>query len=301
MVPPMRKVAGALVLLLFASCAMSMDQGSVRPSALQTTTSPSPSGGPPPVDTALLRFAVIGDFGSGFEEQYRLAQRMCIWRRGDPFNLVITTGDNIYNAGEPENFEPKFFRPYECLFDAGVRWRAVLGNHDVGTNNGRPELDEPAFGMKRRNYVVRKKGVRFVMWNSTDPNRDWLRRNVGAEPGDRWTVVSFHHPVFTPGPHGNTPGFSPSLPRLFARKGVDLVVNGHDHLYARMPPKRRVRYVVTGGGGAGMYDCLDPSITEVCIERHHFLYVVARPEKLIVRAVPISGGPIDRFTTRGRD
>lgn len=299
----MRRVATVLVVLVVVtSCAVAGDQGGVAPSALQTTASPSPTGtAAPPRDTALMRFAVIGDFGSGFEPQYQLGQRMCFWRQDHPFDLVITTGDNIYDRGEPEHFDEKFFQPYDCLFDAGVRWRAVLGNHDVLTDNGRPELEEPAFGMKGRNYVVRKKGVRFVMWDSTDPNRKWLRKNLGTEPGDRWTVVSFHHPVFTPGPHGDTPGFRPSLPRLFARKGVDLVLNGHDHLYALMPPKRKVRYVVTGGGGAGTYDCLRPETTEKCIERHHFLYVVARAGKLTVRAIPPTGGEIDRFTTTGRN
>ncbi len=297
----MRRGAVSLVLVgafVASACAGAEPDEWVEPPVVGR---PAGTESPIPADTALLRFAVIGDFGSGFEEQYRLAERMCIWRRGDPFDLVVTTGDNIYDAGHPDDFPEKFFRPYDCLFDAGVRWRAVLGNHDVGTDNGRPELAEPAFGMRGRNYVVRKRGVRFVMWDSTTSNRRWLRRHLGEEPGDRWTVVSFHHPVFSPGPHGNTAGYRPGLPRLFARKGVDLVVNGHDHLYALMPPKRKVRYVVTGGGGAGLYGCQNPSIAEKCIERNHFLYVVVRPDQMIVRAVPISGGPIDYFRTQGRN
>ena len=299
----MRRAAAIALLLILGSCA----SGSARvgPDPAQTTPSPSPTETqvevPPPAEPVLLRFAVLGDLGSGFDEQFRVADRMCSWRDRHPFNLVITTGDNIYNAGEPENFDEKFFEPYDCLLRDGVRFRAVLGNHDIGTDNGRPELEEPAFGMKRRNYVVRKNGVRFVMWESNYSNREWLRKHLTEEPGDKWTVVSFHHPVFTPGPHGNTPGYAPSLPRLFRRKGVDLVVNGHDHLYAYMPPKRRVRYVVTGGGGAGLYDCENPAIAEVCIERHHFLYVTVGAHEMNVQAVPDSGKPFHAFVTKGRD
>ena len=299
----------ALVLLVLAACA-SAGGDTTQPLPLQTTetTSPSPSPTPsetqveppPPGEPTLLRFAVLGDFGTGGTEQYQVADRMCSWRANNPFNLVITTGDNIYQYGEPENFDTHFFQPYDCLLDAGVRFRAVLGNHDIGTDNGRPELEEPAFGMKRRNYVVRKNGVRFVMWESNYSNRDWLRRNVGAERGDRWTVVSFHHPVFSPGPHGGTPEYKPWLPRLFARKGVDLVVNGHDHLYARIPSKRRVRYLITGGGGAGLYGCDNPQSTEVCIEEHHFLYVTVTADEMVVRAIPRSGGPIDTVVVQGR-
>jgi len=300
-----RSIALLMVAVMTVACAGTASRrgdhiARESPGPLATGTPlPVPTETPVPDETRPVRFAVIGDFGSGFEEQYRLAGRMCRWHRSHGFNLVITTGDNIYDSGHPEDFGPKFFRPYDCLFDAGVRWRAVLGNHDVVTDDGRPELREPAFGMKARNYVLRKRGVRFVMWDSTTSDREWLRAHVGEETGDRWTVVSFHHPVFTPGPHGNTPGYRPGLPRLFARKGVDLVVNGHDHLYALMPAKRKVRYVVTGGGGAGLYPCEDPEIAAVCIERHHFLYTVVGDERIRVRAVPISGRPFHRFTTRG--
>jgi predicted phosphodiesterase len=291
--------AAALLLLIAVACAGS--SGGDRVDVAQTEspsvtpTDPPPSGGP------LLRFAVIGDWGSGSSQQMALADRMCSWRREHRFNLVITTGDNIYDAGEPEHFRDRFFRPYACLLNNGVRFRAVLGNHDIGTRNGRPELREDRFGMKGRNYVVRKNGVRFVMWESNYPDKEWLRRHLGEQRGDRWTVVSFHHPVFSPGPHGNMSGFSPSLPRLFRKKGVDLVVNGHDHLYALMPAKRRIRYVVTGGGGAGIYGCENPDVSEVCVERHHFLDVVAGEDRIVVRAVPISGPAFHTFATSGRD
>lgn len=296
----MRKVAALVLLFAVAHAGLGTNREQFGQTSASPYVTPSPTA-PPPSGGALLAFAVIGDFGAGSDEQFRIADRMCRWREKHPFDLVVTTGDNIYDAGERRYFRSRFFRPYRCLLNQGVRFRAVLGNHDLVTNNGRPEIREPAFGIKRRNYVVRKKGVRFVMWESTHANRRWLRKNLRAEPGDRWTVVSFHHPVFTPGPHGNTSGFAPSLPRLFARKGVDLVVTGHDHLYALMPAKRRVRYVVTGGGGAGLYGCDTPGVAEMCIERHHFLYVVAGDDRLVVRAVPMSGRPFHNFATSGRD
>lgn len=290
--------AAALLLLIAVACAPT---GSDRAEPAQSSPAVTPTATDPPPSGGALRFVVIGDWGSGSSEQQAIADRMCSWRDEHPYDLVVTTGDNIYDAGEPKYFRDRFFRPYSCLLNNGVRFRAVLGNHDIVTNNGRPELRERRFGMKGRNYVVRKNGVRLVMWESNYQNKEWLRQNLGEEPGDRWTVVSFHHPVFSPGPHGPTPGLAPSLPRLFRKKGVDLVLNGHDHLYALMPVKRGVRYVVTGGGGAGVYRCESPDKAEVCVERNHFLYVVAGRERIVVRAVPISGRPFHTFATSGRD
>jgi hypothetical protein len=245
---------------------------------------------------ALLRFAVIGDFGTGSSIQKEVANRMCRWRASHPFDLVITTGDNIYPDGAAQYFEPNFFQPYECLLDNGVSFHATLGNHDVATDNGAPELGEPAFGIPRRNYVFRNAGVRFVMVNSNAINRAWLRRATRAGARDSWTVVAFHHPVFSPGAHGSTPGFRPWMPRLFRSRGVDIVFNGHDHLYAVSKPIRRIRYVVTGGGGAGLYPCHDRWFSAVCRERHHFTYVRVGTEGIRVRAVPPEGKPFHVFT-----
>jgi Calcineurin-like phosphoesterase len=242
------------------------------------------------------RFVVIGDWGTGLESSDRVAARMCKWRKKHHYDLVLTAGDNIYPDGAASNFENNFFEPFSCLLEKGVQWRSALGNHDVVTDNGQPELDEPAFGMRGRNYVVRTSGVRFVIANSNDIRRKWLRRKLGAEDGDLWIVVSFHHPVFSPGEHGSTPGFADWMPKLFARKDVDLVVNGHDHLYAVTKPVRGVRYAVTGGGGASLYDCTDSEPKAVvCKSRHHFLSVRVTAEAMAVRAVTPAGKVLDRF------
>ena len=307
-----RAVAAVVATIVLAACAAesrprsdARQSASTEPAPATSTSSspaPSPSISRPPVEPSgvLLRFAVIGDFGTASRTQRDVAARMCKWRRNHPFDLVFTTGDNIYDVGDPDDFQEKFFDPYACLLDNGVRFRAALGNHDIRTDNGQPELDEPAFGMKGRNYVVRKNGVRFVIADSNYMNKTWLRRATAARPGDLWTIVLFHHPVYSAGTHGSTPAFKPDLPRIFRRRDVDLVLNGHDHLYAVTKPLREIRYVVTGGGGAGLYACSDPWFSATCRKRHHFSYVVVTPDRITLRAVPSRGRPFHRFTTRGR-
>lgn len=248
-----------------------------------------------------LRFAVIGDAGSGDAPQARVARRMCAHHKRAPFDLVVTTGDNVYPAGERRDFEDRFFKPYSCLLKRGVRWRATLGNHDYRTARGRPQLQEPAFGMKGRNYVVRKSGVRFVMADSNVLDRSWLKDATKSERGDRWTVVVFHHPVYSPSSeHGSTAGLRPSLPRLFRRSGVDLVLNGHDHIYSASKRLHRIRYVVTGGGGRDLYDCANSWFSATCMERHHFLMVRAGRKAIRVKAIPSSGPAFHTFQTSGR-
>jgi 3',5'-cyclic AMP phosphodiesterase CpdA len=306
-----KKLALALAALTLASCGV-FDDSSAEAECCEGAGAAQTSGGPLPTvslptgsaspEPAPFTFAVIGDFGTGDAVQRAVANRMCSWRDNHGFDLVFTTGDNVYPDGHPDRFEKNFYRPYECLTDNGVAFHAVLGNHDAQTDNGRPEIEDEAFGMSGRNYVVRANGVRFVMIDSNNVNMDFLRRATRTEEGDLWTVVAMHHPVYSPGDgHGSEPGFRPRLPRLFRKRGVDLVLQGHDHLYAVTKPLRGIRYVVTGGGGAGLYGCTTQSFSAKCEERHHFLYVTATPDELTVQAVPAKGKVFHTFSTSGVD
>jgi hypothetical protein len=248
-----------------------------------------------------FNFALIGDFGTGGAEQKAVAKRMCKWRAYHPFQDVFTAGDNVYDDGAKERFEARFFEPYSCLLDAGVMWHAVLGNHDIIANDGADELAEPSFGMKARNYVVRRNLVRFVMMDSNAVRMRWVKRHLRSEAGERWLVVVLHHPIYSPGTaHGSTPGFKKMFNRLFRRRGVDLVVSGHDHIYSVSKPIKKIRYLVTGGGGRNLYPCGEATYSAVCMPRHHFVYVHAGRTRLRVRAVPPKGPMFHRFLTQGR-
>jgi hypothetical protein len=248
----------------------------------------------------ILRLAVIGDFGDGTEAQAALGRQMCRWHRRHPFSIVLATGDNIYPDGSSQYFRSRFLKPYRCLHKRRVQWHAVLGNHDVMTDNGRPELNTAAFGMRGRNYLVRRKHVRMVFADSNQLNIRWLRRALRTKRRNRWTIVIMHHPVYSAGHNYPTPGFIPRLPRLFERRGVDLVLTGHDHLYSESRRIDGIRYVVTGAGGGNLHDCISRSFVKACHSRTHFLYVTAGPKRIRVRAVDTDGEIFARVRTKGR-
>jgi hypothetical protein len=77
-----------------------------------------------------VRFAVIGDTGTGLEPQAALAERLAQYHEAFPFEFVLMVGDNIYGAEKAEDYESKFAQPYKKLLDAGVKFHAALGNHD---------------------------------------------------------------------------------------------------------------------------------------------------------------------------
>jgi hypothetical protein len=139
------------------------------------------------------------------------------------------------------------------------------------------------------------------MADSNEMDRKWLRKGDEGEAALPLTIVAFHRPVISPGPHGATRSYR-RLPKLLGCRGVDLVLNGDDHLYARSRRIRGTRYVVTGGGGQRLYECRNPlpRFPRVCVERHHFLYVVAGRHKIRIRAVGAEPPLLDKFKIRRR-
>jgi hypothetical protein len=70
-----------------------------------------------------LKFAVVGDFGTGESSSYEVAAQMAAVRRRFPFELVLLVGDNIVGRqSEPSDFLAKFERPFDVLLTSGVRF-----------------------------------------------------------------------------------------------------------------------------------------------------------------------------------
>src|SRR5262245_60280468 len=60
-----------------------------------------------------LKFAVLGDFGTGGKPQYEMAAQMAKVHERFPFELVVTVGDNLYGGERPQDFKKKFEIPYK--------------------------------------------------------------------------------------------------------------------------------------------------------------------------------------------
>ncbi len=90
------------------------------------------------------------------------------------------------------------------------------------------------------------------------------------------------------------------LTPLFAEHGVDVVFNGHNHLYAYTPPGADgITWVTTGGGGGAIDDEGDfcrrwDAITETQFV-HHFLAVHVEDGRMLVRAIDLEGAELHRF------
>ena len=196
-----------------------------------------------------LRFAVMGDTGTGGKTQYDVARQMAQWRTKFPFEFVLMLGDNLYGGGSPRDYEQKFETPYKPLMDAGVKFYASLGNHDDANQRFYKNFNMNG----ERYYTFRPKpGIRFFALDSNYMDRAqlaWLQEELRSS-GSEWKIFYFHHPLYSSGDrHGSDEQLRAVLEPLFVEFGVSVVFSGHDHFYERIKPQKGIYYFVSGAGG----------------------------------------------------
>jgi 3',5'-cyclic AMP phosphodiesterase CpdA len=202
-----------------------------------------------PLKPDSVRFAAIGDMGTGKKPQYELADQMIAYRRLLPFEFVIALGDNIYGGHDPSDYETKFERPYKLLLDAGVTFYAVLGNHDTPN-----ERFYKLFNMNgQKYYTYKKSNIRFFALDSNymDPQQlAWLEKEL-QNSGSDWKICYFHHPLYSSAAfHGSATELRTLLEPLFVKYGVQVVFAGHEHVYERVKPQKGTYYFTEGASGS---------------------------------------------------
>jgi predicted phosphodiesterase len=252
-----------------------------------------------PVKPGSVRFAAIGDMGTGAPAQYQVAQRMLEYRQGFPFEFVIMLGDNIYGGKGPDDLRKKFELPYKPLLDAGVQFYAALGNHD-DTN----ERFYKPFNMNGQQYYSFKKGnVRFFVLDSDylDPKQlAWLEKEL-SNGGVDWKICYFHHPLYSSGGfHGSSTELRLVLEPLFVKYGVQVVFSGHEHLYERIKPQKGIYYFTEGASGELRAGDLRPTdLTAAGFDKDRsFLAIEISGDDLYFQAISRTGASVDSGSIR---
>ena len=291
-----RSIAFSVVAVLMAFCC----GGEVPAAGPPTAEAPKTLAEflvPLPNESASLKFVVLGDFGTGDRGQYDLAAQMARFHEGFKFEIVITVGDNMLGLERPQDFKVKFTDPYKPLLDAGVKFYAVLGNHD-----SREQPSYALFNMNGKLYYSFKapsEKVRFFMLDSTyrRPEQiDWLEKELKGSKDD-WKIAVFHHPLYSSGGrHGPDLTLRETLEPLFVQYNVSVAFAGHDHFYERIKPQHGIVHFVVGSGGRLALGDIDKrsAITAKGFDTNNaFLAVEISGDTMYFNAISSDGRVID--------
>jgi hypothetical protein len=253
-----------------------------------------------PAGPAAFTFAVVGDFGSGNANEAAVASLIGSWRP----DFVLTVGDNAYPDGSPGLLDRDIFRPYAAVMrESG--WFPALGNHDVKTDGGAPEL--------RAFHSLG--GERWYRFTWGDAGITVLDSDVSVAPGSPqlrfatralatsscFRFAAWHHPPWEPPGSAISPGLRRTIVPLVERDRVQVVFVGHLHAYARSEVRNGARYVAVGTGGAELDDDADKlTIPSVRVVQGSFgaLRVDVSGRTARFRYVRVDGAVRDAFTLR---
>jgi 3',5'-cyclic AMP phosphodiesterase CpdA len=142
-------------------------------------------------------------------------------------------------------------------FEAGGFLNAMIpsiptpGNHEYAkdnpedkaskrhlSKNWRPQFTLPQNGpegLEETCYFIDYQGTRIISLNSNEGPLSqvlWLDQVLSNNP-NRWTICTFHHPIFSTAKDRDNPEVRAAWKPLLDKYKVDLVLTGHDHTYGR--------------------------------------------------------------------
>jgi hypothetical protein len=224
---------------------------------------------------------------------------------------VFTAGDNVYYSGTPQEFT-------DCYDPSWGRHRArtrpAAGNHDYdtpgaagyyayfGANAGDPSTGYYSYDLGAWHVVVVNSNLGVAAGSA---QLQWLAADLAANP-TACTVAYWHHPRFSSGVYGNDASMQ-ALWEVLYDAGVDLVLNGHEHMYerfARQTPTgaldndRGIREIIVGTGGISLrpFGTIAANSQARDSDTHGVLRLSLYPTRYEWDFLPIAGGS---FTDSG--
>jgi tartrate-resistant acid phosphatase type 5 len=290
----------------FGASACSADQSGLPVRKLAT---PSPRA---------VRFAVIGDFGSGSDNEAAVANLVKSWNP----DFILAVGDDRYGALDYDAAVGQFYCDY--LKDAGSgtycaggtsavnRFFPALGNHDYSDGGGLAQylsyFSLPGAGIpvgtrtgQERYYDFMQGPVHFFVLDSMgalDSRADmaaqktWLETGLAASTTP-WQLVLLHHPPYSSGAHGSTE----AMQWPFQAWGADAVLAGHDHTFERLQIGE-IPYFVNGLGGMSRYSFGQPVAGSQVRYNADYgaMLVTASDTDLMYEFVSCTGAVVDSYT-----
>jgi 3',5'-cyclic AMP phosphodiesterase CpdA len=225
----------------------------------------------------------------------------------------IHAGDLVDDGDEDSQWD-EWFRAGGWLH-AMVPSIPAIGNHEYDGDetpgaNWRAQYTLPengVSGLEELNYFIDYESLRVVVLDSNvrlAEQAAWLENTLRDNPM-KWTVAAFHHPIYSSARDRDNPELRDLWKPLFERYGVDLVLQGHDHTYARgrnlpaageIPPGEEGPMYVVSVSGPKMYDLGGNGWWDRAAKRTQFFQVISiDSDTLRFEAFTATGELFDSF------
>ncbi|MDQ4035462.1 MAG: metallophosphoesterase, partial [Chloroflexota bacterium] len=279
--------------------------------------SPTPAGQPlasPELVGVLVGAGDIAECSANGDEQTAAILDAVVEEH--PEAIVFTTGDGAYQDGSEEEYHTCYGPSWGRHKD---RTRPAVGNHDFkqrqasgyhayyGDRGGEFDLYYYSYDINGWHIVVLNSECHRVGcdFDSDDGEQvEWLAADLAASDAS-CTIAMWHHPRWSSGRYSNDVDYDRIWEVLYEH-GVEIVLNGHEHLYERFEPmnpdgeldeNRGIRQFIVGTGGGNLRDFenIQPNSAARGVD-HGVLRLDLRQTSYDWEFMPVAGGT---FTDAG--
>lgn len=193
-----------------------------------------------------FKFIYFGDAQNGLHSHWARNIRMAYTIASDA-RFIVHAGD-LVNIAHRDTEWGEWFEAAGWI-SGTLPAIPIPGNHEYQPYEGsigipklsalwRPQFTLPmngVEGLEETTFYIDYQGVRIVGLNSNvklDDQAPWLDEVLTNNP-HKWALLTFHHPVFSSAGDRDNPKLRNLWKPIIDKHNVDLVMQGHDHSYAR--------------------------------------------------------------------
>ncbi|MCW5963994.1 MAG: metallophosphoesterase family protein [Bryobacterales bacterium] len=191
-----------------------------------------------------LTFIYVGDAQNNLYSMWSRVIRVAYSTAPDT-RFILHAGDLINRRERDADWGEWFYGA--GWINSKVPIVAVPGNHEYGrgptgdrevSTHWRPQFALPEngpSGLEETCYYSDIQGLRVIGLNSNTMHKEqaeWLETVLANNPNP-WTVITFHHPVFSASRGRDNKELRELWKPIFDKYKVDMVLTGHDHTYGR--------------------------------------------------------------------
>ncbi len=218
-------------------------------------------------------------------------------------DFLMNTGDLVSDGENPADWPP-FFEDIQPYAQNHSYW-PCLGNHENDAALYYQYFSLPgnekwySFDYGQTHFIVLDSN-NYLNYMQGSEQYNWLKSDLQANQQDwKFIFVMLHHPPYSGSNRDPNYDVRNTLCPLFEQYGVDVVFNGHDHYYCHSYANG-IHYVVSGGGGAPLYDPKENGETEHMVyaeKTYQFVQISVDNGYCTLRAVRAEdGSEMENFT-----
>ncbi len=259
----------------------------------------------PPAGSGAVRIIAYGDTRTGSSQHDRLAARILTDTAAKPDlpSLVLHSGDVVGDGSSASYWSSELFSsslPNVHALMAGFPCEIARGNHEADGNLFAGYFPYSGAGRFYRSLDFGPVHVavvdQYLTGSAWQAQLAWLAADLRATTKP-WKVVLMHEPAWSAGGgHPNDTISQTDLQPLFRQYGVQVVIAGHNHYYARAVVDG-IQHVTAGGGGAPLASPQSgqPNVVKTSATCH-YCEILADDVSLSLVARSQAGSELDRFT-----